>query len=254
MRFVMNISDFINTNYNIVYKGVNVNIENFSTIDAFLLGDNHKSAGHSVINSLFINTFSNKEDIVLVEAIRSMQRIEKDDALQSVWLTTQSQIMGWDVGTPREITGSTLLQQMGNLEKKFQILQRQLLDPNFIGNKEEVKSELAGTMQKIGSLLPGLMTQGKYLVAATQKTLTGRIKSMNDSLIEAKKISSRTFLIAATKYLQQENTRGSSFSLDNFHEFLNTRNFVVLFPKPEKAWELGQKRDLIINEALKAVT
>jgi hypothetical protein len=249
MRFFMSISGFINRNYNVVYKGVNVNTEDFSNVNEFLLGDNHESAGHSEINSLFINTFSNKSDVVLVEAIGSMQQIKRDEAVQSVWLITPAQIIGWDTGTVEEMSGSTLFQQTGNLEIQTQILLRQLLDPNFTGNKEKVKLELDKTIIKTMSLLPEFMKQIKDLEETVVRILQGRVKSMEDSLIKVKETSSRTFLIAGENHLIQENTEDSRCSLESFHEFLNNRNVVVLFPKSEKAQEMGAKRNAIIMEA-----
>ena len=122
----MSILDFINEYYDVVYKSLNIS-KNFSNADEFLLIDNHASAGHTEINSAFINQFSDNKDFVLVEAIPSMKQIEKNDALQSIWLTTSSMILGWDTGTIQELTNSSVLQKINELEKKGQILIKKIL-------------------------------------------------------------------------------------------------------------------------------
>lgn len=238
----MNINEFIRNYYDVDYRGQDVNIEDFSNVDEFLLADNHGSPGHSEINSLFINTFSNKNDIVLVEAIRSMQRIEKDEALQSVWLTTQSSIMGWDMGTIEEISGMPLLQQTGNLERKGQILLRKFCDLNFNGNKEEIEKEMIKTLIESTSLLSEVFEKSADLEDMIARTLPERVKSLKDSLIKVKEISSRTFLIVGGNHLRLPDPSDSRFSLGDFYEFLNYRKVVTLFPKSQKVSELGQKR------------
>lgn len=244
----MQFPDFINCYYDVIYKGEKVNTEDFSNVDEFLLGDIHNSPGHSEINSLFINTFSIKSDVVLVEAIPSLQQIEKDQAFHSVWLKTESKIMGWDSGTLEEMLGSPLCQKIGDIEREGQVLVRQILDPNDTCNKEDLSLKLGKKLMNSNPLALEYIIHHDSISKKMAKSFCGRVKSMKDSLIKVKETSTRTFLIAGTKHLQ-EDTTNPDFSLGDFPEFLKTRNTVILFPKGEKAQEMGLNRKMIAMAA-----
>ena len=133
---------FVNKNYNIVFKGKDVDDNNLEDVKEFLLADIHVSLGHTILNSLFINTFATKNDMVLIEAIPSMKQIQPDDTFSSVWLKTKAKIVGWDMGTLSEITGKSTFQKLSELERKGHILHRQLLDDNYEGSKVKLLIEL----------------------------------------------------------------------------------------------------------------
>jgi hypothetical protein len=242
----VSITDFINSNYNVVYKGAAVT--DFDDVDEFLLADIHNSAGHSAMNSLFVNTFSKRTDAVCVEAIPSMQKIERDQALQSVWLATPSPIFGWDAGTIEEMMASPILQQIGNIEIEANILTRQILDPDFTGDKEALKAQLVEISIKTMSFTEQLMRQRAYILDRINITFPGRVKSMQETLMKAKEISSRTFLFAGETHLKNEHAKDSPFFLGGFLEFLAPRNVVVLVPKPERVLEMGQARASVTLE------
>ncbi len=245
------ILEFIKNNYNIRYKGVNVT-DDMSNVTEFLLEDIHISAGYNQINSLFINTFSKKDDIVLVEAIPSMVPIEKDEALQSVWLETQSKIMGWD--NIKDIMSVSLFQETGDLERQGSILVRTLLDPKYDGNKSLVKSELTDLVKKVISLIAPLQEKDAELMHAIKETFHERTQSMQETLIKAKEISQRTFLIAGSSHLTEKymDDNDPAYSLSDFYDFLQNRNVIILCPKPEKIQEMGLEIEQIMQKAAKA--
>lgn len=91
----MNITDithFIKCNYDIEFKGNNVNPDNLSDVTEFLLIDKHNSQGHSALNSLFINTFATPNDAVLAKCIPSMQRVTAENSAQTAWLADHLKI------------------------------------------------------------------------------------------------------------------------------------------------------------------
>ena len=131
----MNVTDFVNKNYNIVFKGKDVDKNNLEDVKEFLLTDIHVSSGHRILNCHLINKYATKNDMVLIEAIPSMKQIQPDDTFSSVWLKTKAKIVGWDMGTLSEITSKSTFQKLSELERKGNILQRQLLDNNYEGDK-----------------------------------------------------------------------------------------------------------------------
>jgi hypothetical protein len=235
-------NNFISGNYNIIYKGENVDVNDLSKVDEFLLGDNHGSIIHSEINSLFINTFSNEDDVVMVEAMPSMKKIEKNEALQSVWLKTQSPLFGWDSGTIKDMGFPSEFQESGALAIQTEIRVRNLLDPAFSDNKEGLKKELSKLIIK---QMPFLSTlPWGSIQDCIKRTFPGRTQSMKDSLIAAKRISARTFLIAGESHLKEN----PKYLLGDFPEFLKKRNVVVLFPKQEINTERSRERtDTLLN-------
>jgi hypothetical protein len=246
----MDINSFIKDNYTVVYKGEGVEESDFSTANEYLLADHHGSNGHSALNSLFINTFAESQDVVMVEAIASMTEIAPNDALQSVWLNTKAKIIGWDIGKVGEIMESALFQESGDLEIRNQILIRRLLDPEFEGNKEEVKQEIVKIMIKAREIFfrmkDGVLEQENFL-GLIAKTLPARTKSMTTSMDRAREVYNRTFLIAGQNHLKND-YENSPLSLEKFYEFLKTRKVVMLFPKDKAIVEKGKERDLKMME------
>ena len=242
------IAHFINQHYDIAYKSVNTNIENFSNVDEFLLAEEHHSMGDSTINSLFINTFSNQDDLILVEGMPSMQPVEKDDTMQSVWLTSQAQIMGWDAEGLVEKGQSIRTFQIGILGREIHILLREFLESNLV-EKEELRIKLAEAICQITDLRISISEQewietSEFIV----ETFPERVVSMESSLVKAKEISSRTFLIAGQAHLIPLNCPLIPLPLGDFPEFLYSRNAVVLIPKPEKSIEMGREKQQLMEE------
>lgn len=245
-----NINSFIRDNYTVVYRGEGVEESDLSTANEYVLADNHGSNGHSALNSLFINTFSGSEDVVMTEAIPSMTEIERDEALQSVWLKTKAKIIGWDTGSIGEIMESEVFQESGNLELQSQILMRQLLDPEFDGNKEVVRNEMVDVLKKTKELSPSLMEELGSIYSFLEKiakSLPARTESMTTSMDKARQVYTRTFLIAGQNHLKNE-YENSELSLESFYEFLKTRKVVVLFPKDEAINENRKERDAKMRE------
>lgn len=253
----MNISEFINKYYDIKYKSANVK-DDLSNVDEFLLSERHGSVGHDIINSLFINSFAASEDVVLVEGKESMKQIEKDKALQAVSLTTQAKIMGWDIADVEQmsILSSNLDQQsLAKATRIFKVLLKNFLDSNFNGDKEDVRLKLIRTSKSIHCLIlaSGITSDNEAAKSAYEKiaeSFSLRTQAMQDSLTNVKTLASRTFLIAGENHLETipECLEDSRFSLSEFYTFLNNRKTVILFPKLEKIWEVGQEQEKLIKE------
>jgi hypothetical protein len=245
MSGVSNIHAFIQDNYTVVYKGEGVDENDLSSANEYLLADHHGSAGHSALNSLFINTFSKEGDVVMVEAIPSMVEARLEDALQTVWLNTKAKTIGWDIGKIGETTGSTLLQESGDLEIQKQILIKQLLDPELAEKGKEVFEKLMITSRKILDVVATLEKMGMFdetkFLEMISKTLPARITSMTNTMEKAREIYNKSFLIAGQNHLKH-NFEDHRFSLEEFYKFLKDRKVVILFPKDAVVSEMGKER------------
>lgn len=247
----MEINKFINTYYDIVFKSETVDVSDLGKVDEFLLHDNHGVVGYSAVNSLFINTFSRKQDAVLVEATPSMKLINRDDAVQSIWLNTQASILGWDAGTAKDLLGP-LFQDAGDLERKVQITVRNLLDPSFSQQHEELKKELVELLEKAIALTSLVMKQQNELVENIINSALKRSHFMMNSLTSAKTECSRTFLIAGSDHLPDNSKppeKDPWLSLVTFNEYLKKRNAVVLSAKHANLDSIAKRRLEVWNEA-----
>ena len=247
----MSILDFINQYYDVVYKSASIS-RNLSNVDEFLLIDNHASTGHTEINSAFINQFSDDKDFVLVEAIPSMKQIEQNDALQSIWLTTSSKILGWDTGTIQELVGSSTGQKISELEKKGQILIKQILSYEDSENQTQVaklKLELIETVKELSILSLSFIVDSDKVLKSVEKSFPDRVKSMEASLVKAKDHSKYIFLIAGEYHLKQKAGNNDYLSLTSFYEFLETRIAIILSPKPQKVLISGSRKQKLLQEA-----
>ncbi len=253
----MNVTDFVNKNYNIVFKGKDVDKNNLEDVKEFLLTDIHDSSGHTILNCHFISKYAKKNDMVLIEAIPSMEQIQPDDTFSSVWLKTKAKIVGWDMGTLSEITGKSTSQKLSELERKGNILQRQLLDNNYEGDKVKLLIELEKIEKKYSESRTEVFLAIIASIPIIKETLPERTKAMQNSLDKARNISDRRFLIAGMNHLKEDCSL-FNYSLDGFREFLKLRKVVVLSPKDdvvetmtdERSSQLEKIKDKIIKEML----
>jgi hypothetical protein len=255
----MNISDFIHNFYDVIYQGTQVTTKDFSDVDEFLLSDIHNSEGHNVINSLFINTFSNKNDVVLVESVSSMKKIDKDKNYHSACLTTTSNILGWDAEYLPELAKDPLWEKTADLEIKARVLLRDYCNPAFSNDKEQLKTKLLNTFHEIQYVSQKITPIALSKLCETLSScFPARTHSMIKTLIKVRSMAprsfliidklhlmekplSRTFLIAGQDHLQ--NTRqDSNYSLKELMEFSKSRKLVVLFPKSEKLHEMAKEK------------
>ena len=112
---IQTIGEFIRENYQVVYKGDNV-LEDFSNASSFLLTEEHGIPTYRKMNSLFINTFSKPEDIILIEGIKSLKEVQKNDQAMSVRLQTASKILGWDYDDLKNLLGDVYNPEICQLE------------------------------------------------------------------------------------------------------------------------------------------
>lgn len=245
----MNINDsitsFVNKYYNIEFKGDSVNPDDLSDVTEFLLMDIHTSQGFSALNSLFINTFANLRDVVLIEGILSMKKVKQESSIHSVWLKDVLRILGWDVGNIKDITESQPAQEIADLELQGHVLLKQWMEAPA-EKKEELQLQVVEAFEK------SIDAQSKFsmdsLTERVVATFPDRVKSMQNSLDIAKKIGRRTFLMAGMEHLKQLNFQHPNFSLDAFHAFLKSRKVVILSPKHYWADRLGSDREERIKD------
>lgn len=238
---MVNINQFINSNYDIVIKGEDVDENDLSTANEFLLGDIHVSYGHSAVNSLFINQFATDNDVILVEAVPALKEINADQAVQSVWLESKGTIAGWDAGTVGEITGSDVYQISAELEVQRQKLLKEILESKDLEDKSNLKVKYWETIQSCTEAILNLKFNEDTFLEMIAQTFPSRTSSMINTIEKTSEIYQKTFLIAGCFHLKHDRD-DPKFSLEDFHQFLKSRKAVVLFPKDDKVDDLGKER------------
>jgi hypothetical protein len=227
----LNVSEFIDQFYDVKFKGQQVPEHNFNSVEEFLLAEKHDALGYDVINSLFINTFSKPQDVVLVESVYSMKKIDKEEALQSICLTTNTSIMGWD---------TRFYESTDGFQFHMKIFLRDYLNPNYIGDKDALKNNMASFINDYE--IPHDNSSSKEIYEKIAEDFPLRTVSMVESLQKAKNIATHTFLIAGYWHLQNE-LKDSRFSLDKLYADIKDRDLMILFPKISKVEEMGRQKD-----------
>lgn len=242
------LKSYIDNNYDVIYQSSKVESD-FSNVNEFLLAEMHDSTGCNEVNSLFINLFARKSDIVMVEAIPSMRKIAPHQALQAVHLRTQAPIVGWDQGTIQDMGFPTILQRSGRLEIAGRSKLKDLDDPLFEGSRQKLAEELQSLCAEAqNSIVPKLLEEAQVIAELVAATFPQRTKAMERSLRQARECARITYLISGRWHLIQSEQPDPRFSLAAFHDFLTNRHAVVLLPKHciiEKIDEMAMARMLM---------
>lgn len=229
----MGLNEFVDANYDILYGNIN-------EADEFLLVDAPDSVGHREINSQFINTFATPNDMVLIQAIPSMKEIKAVEASQSSWLKTTAKIVGWDRGTVEEIQKLPVCVQSEKDTIKINLILMQLRESTE--DNEELNEKLKKAIRNNFELIGELFSHEKEIADNEAQTFPTSVESMKNSLIEAKKQSKRTFLIAKSLYLvPEEENDDARLSNKELEQFIQTRKVVILLPKKVLVEELNKK-------------
>lgn len=271
------IVDYIKENYIVFHKGEPV--DDLSDATEFLLGDCHKDFGVLKINSIFINTFATSEDSVLLEGHRSMELVSKDSLLvDQQLLNTSAKMFGWDAGSPQvrwemsEIfqshrsSLSFLLDRMEDhellrLEKYASRLIDQYPDST---NQEEILMQIATIQQRLSikhiQHARKIQQNAALFNEMERELFPARTSFMQHSLERAREVSSKTFLTAGFLHLIPEDIFPECIqmgvSIEDFYEFLRTRNVVILYPRPDKVMEWYEKvalPSMLVQRILMAV-
>jgi hypothetical protein len=217
----MELKEFVKKNYEVLYGDIN-------EADEFLLVDSPDSLGHREINSLFINTYATDTDTVLVQP------------LQSSWLKTTAKIVRWDKEIVEEIQKLPICVQNEKSEIKLNLILRQLHESN--DEDLELISKLKEAIRFNFGLIGELFKYEKEIADIEAKTVPAGVKSIKSSLIEAKKQSKRSFLIAKSSYLMPEEQSGESIAPSKeLQQFIEARKVVILLPKKVMVEELNKK-------------
>lgn len=259
------INDFINSHYDVMFRGDGAIPDHFDDVEEFLLDDHHDIEGYSAVNSLFVNTFSNAGDAVLTEGVPSMQKVTSDQVAMTAYLTTQAPIYGWDEDINKKLSQFPGVEELNRVRTQMEVLKRKLLDPKDSEDKLELFGKLTQVAVKVRDLQKTVHIDEESVNKIVEETFPARTESMKGSLTKVKPISKRTFLFAGGAHLHEnpyeqlpssyyyQGKGPASLPLGDFIAFLKPRNVVVLRPKPDKVMELGQEREelmLAISMAL----
>lgn len=238
------ITEFVNKYYDIVFKGSRVDKNNIESVDEFLLADRHDSYGHAAINSLFINSFAQSKDCVLIEGRLSMKEIQPLDAKESAWLTTEVPIFGWDFAD-----FGAENRKVDQLNCRIWVLIKKIASSDSKDEKEVLKLELYDALSKYFQILISLGPDVSE--AELIKTFPTRTQAMIHSLSKASEFSNRRFLIAGRAHLDLncDDTRFREF-LPDFFDFLRLRKAIVLVPKDAEVQTRGQVMEEIFCEMI----
>lgn len=264
MASIEPIASFINKNYEVVFAGEGVDRETFENVDEFLIGF-QQVLPHRMINSLFVNTYSNHADLVM------MQNDDYDLPLShrdfSKLLTISARIDGYAAESrydrlntkvnrlvaekhllERAIYQSTCPEEMYCLAVKFYALSRLITMYTLVNDKP-----VCLTMER-----ESLKHHQNAILATLEKVKsTARYKFFH---VDCFTIYPPTeLLIAETSEQHRAHVRDSiatnyppSLYME-FHQALRKRNIVVLAPKLAVAEEIEKGRLARCKELIQKV-
>lgn len=236
----MSINDFIYYHYEVMFHGDSVNPNDLSDVNEFLLGDTHLSQGHSALNSLFINTYGRPGDVVCVEEVKSMQRINAKQALGSVWIKDFFQVIGCDLSTSSEMMQEPKLQAIAELELEKEVLFKEWIEETNLSVKDQLKERLADIFERCKQERSCIDPESYY--DKVIETFPERIKAHQATLAQVEKMGFKKFMILGNEHFISR-LNHPNFSLKEFHAFLKQRKVVILFPKSYSVARCGSERE-----------
>jgi len=186
-----------------------------------------------------------------------MQQIQPQEHALTAHITTAVSVFGWDDLLENMFESKEIVQNLrlsAIIRAKIEVLKHQYLNsPGTEIQKKELFDKIVQSTCDLRNVdTPDVYTMGQ----ASAETFQPRTACMIQSLVKAKKVSQKTFLIAGAAHLYKNACPNHPVHfdwervllnppLDDFITFLQPRNVVVLKPKQEKVRELGRAHALL---------
>ncbi|MBS0652170.1 MAG: hypothetical protein JSR39_01445 [Verrucomicrobia bacterium] len=227
------LSEFIANNYAIVYPLKH----SLEETHVFLLCEHHDSLAHRKTNTLFIDTFADKDSPILVEAEKAGVRIDQKTNIQSVFLSQSFNVYGWDKSRVSEAIGKTpeMVQKIEEIRQREISLALKKMDMEKTGKYS--LSEVQEDSSKLQS--------DSFAFYRENELLLPMIRYMNDKavMLERNEEMVKTiaqfsgagkkpaFLISGLSHLTPQISHSSFFPIDFADPQLAGINVTVLYPR-----------------------
>lgn len=264
MASVGPIASFINTHYDVVFAGEEVNRETFENVDEFLLGF-EKTLSHRIINSFFVNTFAHEDDLVLMQNDDYDIPLSHRDFYQL--LTTPARKEGY----ASEVKYDRLNTRINHLVADSNLIERAFYQTTCPEEKYRLAVKIYAlsrlkTMYNLTNHVAVCLTKQRESVTLNQDAIlitlekvkaTGKYKFFHvDSFMIYQPSNPITFETSEHARAQAQASIESaypSFLYTRFHQTLNKRKLVILAPKTDVAMEIETPRIAEIRDWIKKV-
>jgi hypothetical protein len=241
----MNINDFIAEKYYVKFVGNGVQPDNLSSAKEFILTYSEKgnieSPDYEEMNALFINTFAQKNDIVLIENPLPNRKIQPHKIARAMWLGDGIDIRAWYCNSD-EIPHFEEFNKYIEMINESSLIIKEILTCHSPDEKEVLEEKLWENMKELLKL-PEENIQEKI-----KKFVPSRVLSMVSALEQSSEKAARVFLIATEDFFQEVPKERSLNSYDSLHETLEKRNVVVLKPKRPDFTQYFREREALIKK------
>ncbi len=254
----MSITQFINDNYTVLFKGDRVDLNKLEEVENFILADDHGSLGTQRMHSLFLNSyFKDPESKVYAES-HPLGALLDDSAKEGLWLNNDLIVEGWDLGTIEEIfakgiqsVGQTKDFKIDEVAKLFNTLefsknnlnQYRISLKQFLDSDKKTKSKEIAKKELKKNIIEGekIRFNNKLLFQIVDSTFIER----QISLLAALNQKGRKALVVGELHVYKENENSKPL-FDNdpnlthgkigrgfIQSYVKQTNAVILQPKPE---------------------
>lgn len=191
----------------------------------YFLTETHVSSSEREIHNLFIETFADSNDILLLERESVGTRCDLKKHWQTPFINKEIPAFGWDIGTFQEMMKGVWSDQEIETSEKLEDLNIKL---SYAKSKKlsEEEAKIREEWKKVSQNYHP--PDYSKLQEVIDNTFSSRVKSMVTALESAAGI--RKFVIAGYKHFIQE-TEDNKYSLGHFNEFIKDKKFVILTPK-----------------------
>lgn len=228
------ISSYIEENYDVLYTSPSTN--NLEEASFYLIAEQHDLMGHKHVNSMIINQYAQKNDLVFVEGVPSWHEIYPIESLQSMWISSPAKVMGWDAGWLKDLTGI----DMTHIEKlgiKLLQIKHDIVWNKAYERKQEYHDAIAELTPLIQEIQPLFATDFENKI---KESFPKRVAAMNATLTTAlekidRENNQKIFVLAGIYHLWQDTSQpffsDPQMSLESLYELLNSTQAVILVPK-----------------------
>lgn len=250
----MNVHDYINTNYNIIFQGDAVNPQHLETVDEILITENHKNFVTKVLTAEFIHQYF-QSDVILIEGKLIGQKVNPKDSRQACWLNENLNIKGWDIGSTDELfrmesdnpdlsehlnqeQREVLADQISTLEKHSLTLEH--LSHKVFYDKTLTPDEIEVLISDIAeqAALTTLYAMNRRLSPSdVLKSYESTALRRADSIIKSLSTTLGKKILISHERLLMESKNGLTPRLEEgaqkIQQFLRQRNAIIISPKQE---------------------
>lgn len=241
-RFV----DFITDHFEIVFQGEPV--KDLAQVKEFYLTDIHTCLGHRTLYTTFADLFATPQSIIFAECVKALQICEAREAFHTCSMKNLALVMGWDLD-PSDITNlgnsfrSDLQSDNDNFYFRYKMLNPGITQEQRVQLLRQFLIRLVNHHKNFGmeNLSQLSTTLHKIENEDLPQTFVARTENMMKAVAMMAPRTDRSIIIAGEAHLIRHTVGkyrdDSRFDLDTFLAFLQTRNAVILKPKPDKLKE-----------------